>query len=528
MNRVQTVASHVVAAEDNFQDRVKAMAEWQAQPRFKHVKRPYSTEEVVRLQGSVVHENSFQSAQANKLYDYMRTCKENKTCEFTFGALDPVQVTQMAKYLNTVYVSGWQCSSTASTTNEPGPDLADYPYTTVPNKVDQLTRAQRFHDRKQYEERMRQTPEWRAKNPAVDYLNPIVADADTGHGGLTACSKLTRLMIEAGAGGIHIEDQSPGTKKCGHMGGKVLVSTEEHCQRLVALRLTADMMMSPLVIVARTDAESATYIGSNMDPRDHPFILGATVPIETLVEATHKGNDKEWKQRAKLMTMPEAIADALKKAGRESEVQGFLAQSYDMGFPQLRKKASELKVEVHFDSDAARSIEGYYQIRGCTKFCAQRAKAFAQYADAVWMETAVPTLSQADEFATDVLAVRPNLMLAYNQSPSFNWDKSGMNDSEMEHFIKKLGTMGFCWQFITLAGFHCDALQIDLFAKDYAQRGMRAYVEMIQRAERKHGVETLTHQKWSGSEYIDKIMGTITSGKSSTGIMSAGVTEKDF
>merc|ERR1719174_257454 len=112
----------------------------------------------------------------------MREHQANGTCSHTFGALDPVQVVQMAKYLTSVYVSGWQSSSTASTSNEPGPDVADYPYDTLPNKVEQLFKAQLFHDRKQLAEQ-------RAKTPAVDYLNPIIADADTGHGGITACMK---------------------------------------------------------------------------------------------------------------------------------------------------------------------------------------------------------------------------------------------------------------------------------------------------------------------------------------------------
>lgn len=420
----------------------------------------------------------------------------------------------MSKYLSSIYVSGWQLSSNCE---EPGPDFADYPSVTVPEHVKKLVNSQLLHDRKQNEERSRMTKEERKQTPRYDYLTPIIADADAGFGGVTSVMKLAKAFIEAGVAGIHIEDQKAGAKKCGHLGGKVLVTAKEQMQRLQAARLQADVMGCDLVIVARTDAFSASFIDTNIDPLDHPYILGVV-----------DENNPEL-----LMTFPaagqKAIMETFVNQSRIDKIQKlWMENCTNMSLKEAKEFANELGFDFYFDWEACRSDEGYYKIKGNLEYCVKRGRKFAECADLLWMETPKPNLEVAKGFADGIHAEKPHQMLAYNLSPSFNWDASGMTEQEIAEFIPSLAKMGYSWQFITLAGFHLNSLMCEIFSREISTKNMMKYVELIQRAERRENVDQLKHQKWSGVDLRDKEVEMSSPFNVSTKANSEGNTEVQF
>jgi isocitrate lyase len=248
--------------QENRQARIAELeSRWADEERWSGIERPYSAEEVVSLQGSVVLEQTLARRGAERLWEQLQ--KEEPVR--TFGALTGAQAVQMARAgLQAIYLSGWQVAADANLAGHTYPDQSLYPANSVPQVVKRLNSALQRADAIEFTE----------GKVSRDWLVPIVADAEAGFGGPLNAFELMKAMIEAGAAGVHFEDQLAAEKKCGHLGGKVLVPTAQFIRTLSAARLAADVLDVPTVLIARTDANSASLLTSDVDERDHPFLSG--------------------------------------------------------------------------------------------------------------------------------------------------------------------------------------------------------------------------------------------------------------
>jgi isocitrate lyase len=413
---------------------------WNSDPRWSGIERPYTAQDVDRLRGTVHIEHSLARHGAERLWAQMKS----EPYVNALGAMTGNQAMQMVQAgLQAIYVSGWQVAGDANSAGQIYPDQSLYPCDSVPNLVRRINNALLRADQIWHQE---------GRN-GIDWIVPLVADAEAGFGGTLNAFELMKAMIEAGAAGVHFEDQLSSAKKCGHMGGKVLVPTQEAIQKLVTARLAADVCGVPTILIARTDANGAKLLTSDCDERDREFLTGES-----------------------------------------------------------------------------RTPEGFCRIKSGLETAIARGLSYAPYADMIWCETSEPSIEEARRFADAIHAKFPGKMLAYNCSPSFNWKKK-LDDSAIARFQKELGSMGYTFQFITLAGFHALNFAVFDLAVGYRQSGMSAYSELQQRefaSEKEHGYRAVKHQQFVGTGYFDDVTQVIASGGASTTALSGSTEEEQF
>ena len=570
----------------SFDQEVSDTRKWFDSQRFEGIIRLYSPRQVVEQRGTIPNDYPVAREAASAFYDRLRELYAEGKSITTFGPYSPGQAVAMKRLgIEGIYLGGWATSAKGSLDEDPGPDLASYPLSQVPNEAAVIVRALLTADRNQQFLRSRMSEQERESTPEYDYRPFIIADADTGHGGDPHVRNLIRRFVEAGVSGYHIEDQRPGTKKCGHQGGKVLVPVDEQIKRLNAARFQLDVMKVPGLIVARTDAEAAALVEGRGDERDHPFILGATsvnlppykiaylgllkqfyemgveelnghllysipddeyaiaeqwlrrtgvvdiakekagefragkITVDSALARAEERLVEAYEAEAGLETYGEAIAEVIEFRSREGEELDITAEEWrefakTASFASARRRAREAGVHIIWDPEHPKTPEGYYRLRGGIPCAIARSLAVAPFCDLIWMETKTADLADAREFAEAIHAEFPDKMLAYNLSPSFNWDSTGMTDDEMRAFPGELGKMGFVFNFITYGGHQVDGVAAEEFTTALKQDGMLALAR-LQRKIRLVESPYKTPQTLVGGPRLDAAL-TASSGRTAT------------
>lgn len=580
-----------------FSDEVKTVKAWFASPRFEGITRLYTAEQIVEQRGTIPVDYTIAREAAEAFYLRLRELFSAGKSITTFGPYSPGQAVTIKRMgIEGIYLGGWATSAKGSRDEDPGPDLASYPLSQVPDEAAPLVRALLAADRNQYFQRLRMSEEEKKQVPEVDYRPFIVADADTGHGGDAHVRNLIRRFVEVGVPGYHIEDQKPGVKKCGHQAGKVLVPVDEQIKRLNAARFQLDVMKVGGIVVARTDAEAATYLDGRGDERDQRFILGATqthlpsyktaflavmrqffnkgiteinghlmyrlsdtvyavadewlnrsglteeierqiasLPSHTTLNITAALDNVAtrlldlWQMEANMKTYGDAVADVMAfhlDEGSELpiSIEEWHAFVESASFEEAREKARSMGFNIIWNCDHARTPEGYYQVQGGIPYATAKSLAVAPFADIIWMETKTADLHDARIFADAMHAVYPDKMLAYNLSPSFNWDSTGMSEEEMRQFPVELGKMGFVFNFITYGGHQVDGMAGEEFAQALKEDGMLALAR-LQRKLRLVNSPYKTPQTYVGGPRSDAGLMAVTGGTATTKAMGKGSTQ---
>ncbi|MEX0878802.1 MAG: isocitrate lyase ICL2 [Thermoanaerobaculia bacterium] len=581
----------------SFDSEVAETARWFSSPRFEGLTRLYSARQVVEQRGTIQTDYTVARTAAEQFYGRLRELFAQRKQITTFGPYSPGQAVALKRMgIEAIYLGGWATSARGSATEDPGPDLASYPLSRVPNEAAPIVRALLTADRNQRFARSRMSEAQRAASAEIDYRPFIIADADTGHGGDAHVRNLIRRFVEVGVPGYHIEDQKPGAKKCGHQGGKVLVGVDEQIKRLSAARFQLDVMKVPGIIVARTDAEAATFLEGRGDERDHPFMLGATnvelptykvgylaisrklrelgvddargdllfkisaeehaeadawlartgvmrvleesakafqqadgSPVEAMLERVETRYLEAWQSEANLKSYPQAVADVIEFRANEGErfdmsADEWLIFASHTSFPAARAKAKSMGINIIWDCDVSKTPEGYYQVQGGIEYAVAKSLAVAPFADLLWMETKTADLTDARRFAEAIHAEFPSKMLAYNLSPSFNWDTTGMSDEEMRRFPEELGKLGFVFNFITYGGHQIDGLAAEEFATALKQDGMLCLAR-LQRKFRLVESPYRTPQTLVGGPRLDAALMATSGGTAATKAMGKGSTQ---